>query len=1254
MLAKHLKDERVNVNFNNDLLPGLTENDQNLILPIALAFLELYGNESNRRKAERDEAWTRCIIAITQFEEACLQNVEGKKTEKKLSSDLSVSSQCIAWALHCKDHPALLERFLPGASDNHGSASSFQDNRIYSLPQTCYWEDARRVGVALWVEGTALLRKIAMKIARAEFIRGNRPNREGKPSNPWAAVPFYFALGMVRVCSQAFKKIDKKVSNFLLRDFNDEKNCIAAKKNAFRLMQKGRYLEATAFFILGNQITHAVNICLKYLKDVQLAVLLLRLKECGVNGEVKMGEQQRKLWREYILPLAQISGDRWLASIAYWHIKMHKESLLILLPGADHIHSNFKLTPALKIGLKHANQIQKCEMPSSLLYRHFDPAIASFAATLAKEPQLRLLENAAVVNGSHSSGHVQTTVDPMAGLAQSSLFASFAPIPPPRKVNSNSVKEKKMVSEDLGGGHTASDVVFQLRLLSARAYFSCGNSLLAASELVATLESAKLKDGKKYVDVCTACETSLWNVVLTLLLKELTIAENDLQMALAKEGREKNVKNLFARVSASINAVLQFCFSVVPSESLNVNKLWQTLLQECRKNRLWRMQILLFQKEKYVINGMMQSVTEAAEWTAHCALSNAVHFITSFWSSPFSKDAKSSYHLSELSFSLLDISRLLMMQNIYGKKVKEAKLCKRAALVLLTLGACRRRDFRILALSLDHMEKVDTIAHVSIDRVKLRTSWCDVDDRSAWTQFTNLFVSSNDDVDSILLGRLSQEERLRRKEEEMNVLYLRKWAICCIEQTVAKEIISCCENYFDSHLVEKLKIQCSHWSSLVSRYFQNNQCFNVSDITFSGRRLKDVCLLWNIIVRNVESRKENIKIQKIQNCRHQPSVPGGMLINEDMTKSSILKRGIIDVNRNSNNGMQKSKIIEIIPATEAKEHLSSLAIDHSGSRSIILASTSRSIEKQGPWDSFDVKNQMIEPLRSHWTSLNENLQNHSDDCEDCKFAQVDSHPIFPLYFSGDDFGEIRVWKFGIRSPLQTFLSARKSATTRVRVSQDGYRIASCYADGVVSLWQTKAAIERNSRSREFLTHSKRVNDLCFLSSTGCFFATAGQGRARSAFLWDSLLPPEQAKVGECAGEALGLRACKSLLHLPRQNLLVCGGHDLAVFDLRMLAKIYAVKKNASPSIVAMAEDPLTQSFATASTEGDMKIWKIQDSEAKLHKSFDRLHGTRTDFYGSGGLMKTSGVTDVKFHEGGILTCGADGKCKWVPRPNIDF
>ena len=72
---------------------------------------------------------------------------------------------------------------------------------------------------------------------------------------------------------------------------------------------------AAAFFLLGNSLKDAVNVCIRQLDDWQLAVAIARVYE-GDDGPIL-----KQIVTEHVLPYAMQNGFRWLASWGFWMIK---------------------------------------------------------------------------------------------------------------------------------------------------------------------------------------------------------------------------------------------------------------------------------------------------------------------------------------------------------------------------------------------------------------------------------------------------------------------------------------------------------------------------------------------------------------------------------------------------------------------------------------------------------------------------------------------------------------------------------------------------------------------------------------------------------------------------------------------------------------------------------------------------------------------------------------------------------------------
>ncbi|KAK6034916.1 hypothetical protein COOONC_27585 [Cooperia oncophora] len=78
------------------------------------------------------------------------------------------------------------------------------------------------------------------------------------------------------------------MADFFAQDFSKEHWKNAAAKNAFVLMSKQRFHHAAAFFLLSGSIRDALQIILRKCRDLQLAIIVLRLYETDVDAQQSM------------------------------------------------------------------------------------------------------------------------------------------------------------------------------------------------------------------------------------------------------------------------------------------------------------------------------------------------------------------------------------------------------------------------------------------------------------------------------------------------------------------------------------------------------------------------------------------------------------------------------------------------------------------------------------------------------------------------------------------------------------------------------------------------------------------------------------------------------------------------------------------------------------------------------------------------------------------------------------------------------
>ncbi|KAH8550546.1 RAVE protein 1 C terminal-domain-containing protein [Umbelopsis sp. PMI_123] len=215
-----------------------------------------------------------------------------------------LSYRDMIWARHSQSQDAILE---------------FADTFIEKMT----WKDARALGIFLWLDKADTMRQRMEAIARNTYL-----SQDDK--DPVSSTLYYLALGKKSLVhtlwrSASHHKEQKAMLKFLANDFRETRWQTAASKNAFALLGKQRYEYAAAFFLLAGKLRDAINVILKHMKDIQLAVAICRVYE-GDHGPVL-----REIITEHMLPSASRTDDRWLASLAFWMIDKTDEAVAVTM-----------------------------------------------------------------------------------------------------------------------------------------------------------------------------------------------------------------------------------------------------------------------------------------------------------------------------------------------------------------------------------------------------------------------------------------------------------------------------------------------------------------------------------------------------------------------------------------------------------------------------------------------------------------------------------------------------------------------------------------------------------------------------------------------------------------------------------------------------------------------------------------------------------------------------------------------------------
>lgn len=217
----------------------------------------------------------------------------------------TVSWREIVWAFHSDSQDILIDLVC----------RSFQGKML--------WEQARECGLFMWIGDSTALRAQLEVIARNEYTKTYE-------KSPVDCSLYYLALGKKAVLQglwrmASWNREQTSTVRLLANNFAEPRWKTAALKNAYALLGKHRYEYAAAFFLLAGSLQDAVNVCVHHLNDIQLAVAIARAYE-GDDGAVL-----QELLEERILPLAAETGNRWMATWAFWMLKKRDKAVRALI-----------------------------------------------------------------------------------------------------------------------------------------------------------------------------------------------------------------------------------------------------------------------------------------------------------------------------------------------------------------------------------------------------------------------------------------------------------------------------------------------------------------------------------------------------------------------------------------------------------------------------------------------------------------------------------------------------------------------------------------------------------------------------------------------------------------------------------------------------------------------------------------------------------------------------------------------------------
>lgn len=299
-------------------LPGLTGVEQMNLIALVNTFQEIQ---------EKPDALDDCAVRFMVASRYLFFIRKARKLD-----DLNLTSANFAWAMQSETQDTLWEGLHSGRLA--------ETNRLT-------WRYFVQLGITYWVTNPSLLRNLAEELAKDQF-RAN--------GDPIDCALIYVALKKQSTLMGLFKvKKNERLVEFFQRDFTQEKNQIAACKNAYVLIGRQQFEYAAAFFLMADRPVDAIDILLKRAKDPVLAFFVLRLY-AGDDSELTRG-----FARDRLMPIAREKGDRWLQSVLLWFMNDYERSLEVLTLHCAEDHSS----------------------------EHFDPSLYEYCKHIALKPQLR-------------------------------------------------------------------------------------------------------------------------------------------------------------------------------------------------------------------------------------------------------------------------------------------------------------------------------------------------------------------------------------------------------------------------------------------------------------------------------------------------------------------------------------------------------------------------------------------------------------------------------------------------------------------------------------------------------------------------------------------------------------------------------------------------------------------------------------------------------------------------------------------------
>eukprot|EP00038_Savillea_parva_P002312 m.113177 g.113177 ORF g.113177 m.113177 type:complete len:2381 (+) comp10795_c0_seq1:217-7359(+) len=1170
-----------------------------------------------------------------------------------------------AWALHSEAQEFILEK-APGLGGKGPDLS---------------WPDLRAHGAGFWIRSLDTLRKYAETIARNQFA---------KTKQPLDCAIWYLAMRKKKILWGLFKSVqDSRMSNFFGYNFSEPENKVKALKNAYALMGKRRHHEAAAFFLLGGALDDAVNVCIRNLNDVQLAIVVCRLFEEDHSGEsptlTKLLQEQHEQARN---PFSK-TIYAWLTKDAEAAVRAlllvadrdeysatRKENEQVDAPAALNLCRFLQNHPHVK-KLKDSAVIQR--VPTALYYKAYASYMRRGMPQLALDTlvdfETVFRESMAERNpetggqgdtsGSGSDGGgandggggappkkeyssaVDTgTVDFFGGFGGfDDEFAMFdEPAAPVATVEETT--DKDTTGEETNEDDNNVDSEFLLRLVEVWQVEECLR--LIADGFLRSPPTLSWKQFSDTVDRQANTMARLCGCEQTPQLRQLILERCDevargldkrsLQCLIASCGDPMDVVTLMGQMcDGLLRRIQQFVktthdvTTATPGRA-DVPPVDRVDLAAHIDRETMNLADCLQQVFANAANGQHAlSNVQVAE----CVLVVYVALWTASWLER---------NVEELHALLINAPT----QDLFHPPPPNTEAPHLVGRFLRAISVKQYEDLDLAADQDDDGNAVVTVYPAgSLEAHAERYRWALLDMAAS----QQLVVTYREAVRMAGLGSVVSPRLNTVAEALEEFLAALECTLIAMQPPRAEDIMRLGTADHSVHGLFRMR----SLQEVQSNRFQ----------TYESRRFWAFLISHENLHRMVEyhvferSRRVRASVSDVVESRvaYSSAKTGSEIyavcVNSSRPTQLVIgtSKGLVELTCDGGEVSESSGFAQVYAGNNTPPLFSPLG---SGAPSPLNRSRPRTPDNDGSWAANHHDTATLSPPGASPSG--------GENSADAIFVTtmhrptsgsvraIAQHPVMPCYVSGTSHGDLDLWHYDQQHPLSKFraFSHAKTKITSIHFSDLGNKFGATTSSGEMALWRFLAHDENDEPFLTFRAHSRRANDFAFVGATS-LIVTGGLGSGSdggNVALWDTLLIPTDrtSQVHPVRFFNVNESGTLALAYSKATQRLFCGSAkgEIAVVDFR-LQKVVKAWTAHEGSVNKMVLDEEHGTLISGSGSGAVKLWALNN--LRQIANFEGVHA-RSSF-------STSGVIGMDLRGDSLYSSGLDG-CVKVTYPWLVF